>query len=106
MPGCTKAKHSNIKPVEPEKPKEKDDLKKFEELVVNTSPKPVEPMTRPSECEELILLPSTISPNLQTCLSNRKNEKAAKIGIYVFFDKKPENRSYTCFCFNRFVENI
>jgi cysteine/histidine-rich domain-containing protein 1 len=78
MPGCTIAKHSNVKPAEPEKPKE--DPKQIAEVVVVAAPKPLEPMQRPCENEDLVVLPSTISPNLQTNLF-RKQENAAEAGL-------------------------
>jgi cysteine/histidine-rich domain-containing protein 1 len=70
-PGCTKGHHSNIKPVEPEKPKE--DQSKIKDVITVQPRRPVEPPTeRPSEDEALIDLPISISPSLVNTLENNK----------------------------------
>ncbi|CAF0952119.1 unnamed protein product [Brachionus calyciflorus] len=69
FPGCTRAAHSNVKPVEPEKPKKENipDLKEQEVLIYETRKAP-EMTPRPTQDEPLVELNRTIAPSLKTAL--------------------------------------
>lgn len=68
--GCAKSFHSNIKPVEPEKPK--TDKSKVDEVIIVQGPKPVDPSERPSGDEPLIELKKTVAANLEKALESLK----------------------------------
>lgn len=65
--GCELSKHSNIKPIEPEKPPQTIDEDDLPKEIVN---KPVKPsqLTRPSFNAELIRLKPTVAPALQQAI--------------------------------------
>ena len=69
IPGCTRSPHSNVKPVEPEKPKT-DNIPeiKAEEVLVYETRKAPELTPRPTGDEPLIELPRTIAPSLKAAL--------------------------------------
>lgn len=67
--GCELSRHSNVKPVEPEKP--------VEDVVVNEAPKskPVEPikpssLVRPDFNDSLVQVAPTVAPALQQAIDN------------------------------------
>lgn len=70
IPGCTKGFHSNIKPIEPEKPKKQNNEEKNEVIVVK-APKPTIRMERPAEDKPLQYLPCTVAPSLKTALEKQ-----------------------------------
>ncbi|KAK3098877.1 hypothetical protein FSP39_023910 [Pinctada imbricata] len=75
FPGCTRGKHSNDKPPEPEKkqnvPLEKDEVI---EVKIREPQKPRDPLDRPSDDEPLIPLNVTVSSSLKQAL-HRHMEK-------------------------------
>jgi hypothetical protein len=66
IPGCTKAPHSHVKPVEPEKPKQEPSTK--DEVIVYEAPKLPEPTPRPTNDEPLVDLKRTVAPTLLVAL--------------------------------------
>lgn len=80
-PGCTKGPHSNVKPVEPEKPPKTVETNK-DEVIVYEAPRMAEMTPRPTENEPLIELKRTIAPSLLTSLEKiTESIKNTKIGI-------------------------
>lgn len=74
-PGCTKGQHSNVKPPEPEKPKEEPN--KLKEVIMVQPQRPAEPIERPSADEPLVDLPIIVSPSLITALEANKQNSAS-----------------------------
>lgn len=68
--GCQLSKHSNVKPIEPEKPQPKDVI--IEEEPPKKIPEPVKPsaLKRPSFDSDLSTLQPTIAPALKQSIDN------------------------------------
>jgi cysteine/histidine-rich domain-containing protein 1 len=81
IPGCTKATHSNVKPVEPEKPKEEQSKK--DEVIVYEAPKMPELTPRPNEDVDPVELRRTVAPSLVAALEKlTETLKTTSLGIF------------------------
>lgn len=81
IPGCTTNLHSNVKPVEPEKPKLSKEEEELAELIAtpkNQPIKPEEPQLRPSEGEPMVRIPATVGATLKQALEKQMDELKLK----------------------------
>ena len=82
IPGCTKAAHSNVKPVEPEKPKEDVAIKGVQ---VVQPPKVPELTPRPTQEEIMIEMRRTIAPTLASALEKlTESMQTPNLGFFLF----------------------
>lgn len=83
--GCTKSRHSNVKPPEPEKPNKDDKALGLDEVIKVEPPKrkpiPTEPAERPSDDLPKIKLKMTVADSLKKALVKLKEQEKDKPGV-------------------------
>lgn len=78
IPGCTRSCHSNVKPAEPEKPKDNTPEIKEQDILIYETRKAPELTPRPSEHQPLVELKRTVAPSLRSVLEKMTETKSSE----------------------------